>query len=144
MFAEAFKHAYNIKNMEVVDKLESQIGFHLEKIKSLRLVSKLNYVYIDEIDRKLYELFLKIKSKFNQFSPINKDQKVMMIIGKTVETLIKKYKEDNNLTFNDDINKLEKKINQLIEEWLREHEIHFLVNSYPLNMIEESQFIQTP
>jgi len=96
--------------MEVVEDLESQIGFLFEKTKTLHLVSKLNYIYIDEIDRKLYELFLKIKSKFNKYSPINKDQKVMMLIGKTITTLLTKYKEDNNLTFEDDINKIENKI----------------------------------
>ena len=34
----------------------------------------------------------------------------MMLIGKTITTLLTKYKEDNNLTFEDDINKIENKI----------------------------------
>lgn len=129
--------------MEVVEDLETQIGFLFEKTKTLHLVSKLNYIYIDEIDRKLYELFLKIKSKFNKYSPINKDQKVMMLIGKTITTLLTKYKEDNNLTFVDDVNKIENKIRKIIDEWLKDHEIHYLINSYPLNMIPESQEIRT-
>ena len=59
--------------MAVIDELETEIGYQIEKIKNFENVSKLDYVYIDEVDRKLYELFLKIKSKFNKFSPVNKD-----------------------------------------------------------------------
>ncbi len=42
--------------------------------------SQLNYSSIDELDRKLYDLFLKIKSEFNAYSPINKDTKIMMVV----------------------------------------------------------------
>jgi hypothetical protein len=49
-------------------------------MKRLR-VSNLNLRIIDELDRDLYELFLKIKSKFNMYSPINKDKKVMILIA---------------------------------------------------------------
>lgn len=65
LFSDAFRESYHINKMKVIDQLETEIGFQIEKIKSFDSVSKLNYVYIDEIDRKLYELFLKIKSKFN-------------------------------------------------------------------------------
>lgn len=100
-------------------------------------------MYIDELDRKLYELFLKIKSKFNQYAPVNQDQKVMMIIGKTIKTLISKYKTDNNLFENSDIVNLEKKIEAIIERWLKDHSIHYLINSYPLNLYQGSQELIT-
>lgn len=71
MFAEAFRQSYHINKMYNIDELESEIGFQIEKIKGFDSVSKLNYVYLDEIDRKYYELFLKIKQKFNKFAPVN-------------------------------------------------------------------------
>jgi len=44
------------------------------------LTSKINFDGIDELDRKLYDLFLKLKSEFNKYSPINKDKKIMLVI----------------------------------------------------------------
>lgn len=49
-----------------------------------------------------------------------------------------KYKTDNNLLENEDIVNLEKKIDAIIEEWLKDHSIHYLINSHPLNLYEGS------
>jgi len=47
-----------------------------------------NYSVLDALDRKLYSLFLKIKSEFNRFSPVSKDKKVMNLIALTVNTAV--------------------------------------------------------
>lgn len=86
-FGEAFRNKYHIKKMDIVEKLEQELGFQLEKVKDFKS-SKLSYSKIDVLDRKMYDLFLKIKSEFNKFSPINKDKKVMNLIAETINTLV--------------------------------------------------------
>ena len=63
----------------------------------------------------------------------------MMIIGQTVKTLISRYRSDNNLLENQDITNLQKKIDAIIETWLKDHSIHYLINSHPLNLYEGTQ-----
>lgn len=69
----------------------------MEKMKNYGSLSKVNYVYVDHLDRKMYDLFLKIKSKFNKYAPINKDKKVMIIIGDTIKALLNNFVENNML-----------------------------------------------
>ena len=74
--------------MVIIETLENEVGYQLEKLKAYDLVSKFNYNDLDELDRKLYDLFLKIKSEFNKYSPINKDKKIMLVIEQTIDKLV--------------------------------------------------------
>lgn len=143
LFAEAFRESYKINKMEVIDELETEIGFQILKLKDFQLKSKLNFSFIDELDRKMYELFLKIKSKFNKFSPVNQDSKVMIIIGETVKALVSKYMSDNNLVGNEDLENLQGKVEAIIMSWLKSHSIHYLINSHPLNMFAGTQELRS-
>ena len=89
--------------MPEIYQLETELGFQIEKIKNFTLTTNLIYSILDQLDRKLYELFLKIKSKFNKYSPISKDKKVMLLITQTIKTLVSKFKSENNLIGNEDI-----------------------------------------
>ncbi len=73
--------------MEIVENLENELGFQIEKVKDFES-SKLSYNVLDGLDRNLYDLFLRIKSEFNKYSPINKDKKVMNLIAKTINVLV--------------------------------------------------------
>lgn len=133
-FTENFREKYHIRKMKIIEDLENEIGFQVEKSKTLHSVSKISYAKLDELDRELYDLFLKIKSKFNKYAPINKDFKVMMIIAKTIDSLIEKFVIDTDQVENEEIITLVTRIKNIINAWLTDHSVHYLINSHPLNL----------
>ncbi len=103
-------------------------------------MSKINYTKLDHLDRELYELFLKVKSKFNKYAPISKDLKVMMIIAKTVNVLLEKFALDAEENNDENILQLIKRIKRILNVWLDDHSIHYLINSNPSNLGQIADF----
>ena len=91
-----------------MESLEDELGYQIEKSKTVKLSLQSNYSIIDALDRQLYDLFLQMKSKFNKYAPINKDKKVMIVISQTVQALVDKFMRDNKLDSNLDLVKLQK------------------------------------
>ena len=117
-----------------MESLEDELGYQIEKSKTVKLSLQSNYSIIDALDRQLYDLFLQMKSKFNKYAPINKDKKVMIVISQTVQALVDKFMRDNKLDSNLDLVKLQKALQQVLQLWIKSHSVKYMINSNPLNI----------
>ncbi len=137
LFAENFRKKYNIKSMKIIEDLETELGFQIDKIKTTNLLSESEYKNLVELDRRLYDLLLKIKKRFNKYSPINKDIKVMLLIAKTISTLVDNFiielKMENNKNFID----ISKHIKTILDLWIKDHSIHYVINSNEFNLYND-------
>lgn len=139
-FAMRYRNKYLIKDMGTVDDLENELGFQIEKSKQIHAVSKINYSLIDKLDRRLYNLFLNIKTKFNKYAPVEKDIKVMTIISKTVEHMMDKFDQSNSSRIDSNIISLTESCKKIVDAWLKKHSIHYIVNTSPMHA--ETPFTQ--
>lgn len=48
--------------------------------------------------------------------------------------MIKKFITDNALDYNLDLIKIEENVEKILSQWLKEHSIHFLINSHEFNI----------
>lgn len=139
-FAVMFRNKYLIKDMGAVDDLENELGFEIEKSKKTHAISKINYALVDRLDRRFYNLFLNIKSKFNKFAPVEKDLKVMSLMAKAVERMIEKFREDEKNKLDQNIEDMLDKCKVILNEWLKHHSVQYIVNSDTINA--ETPFTQ--
>ena len=56
----------------------------------------------------------------------------MMIIGKTIDTLVNKFEIDEDKSSGVFI--LVEKIKMVVNEWLKDHSVHYVINSHPMNL----------
>ena len=83
---------------------------------------------------------MNIKTKFNKYAPIEKDVKVLSIIAKTVDRMISKYRDTEKNRLDHNIEDLLNKCNIIIDEWLKHHSVHYIVNADAINA--ETPFTQ--
>ena len=139
-FSVKYRHRYLIKDMGTVDDLENELGFEIEKSKKIHAISKINYDLIDKLDRRFYNLFLNIKTKFNKYAPVEKDIKVLSLIAETVEKMIDKYQDTQRNKLDRNIEALLVKCKTIIDEWLKKHSVHYIINASAVNA--ETPFTQ--
>lgn len=132
-FAKLYRQKYRIHDMEAVDQLENDLGFEIEKAKNLHEVSDTNFEAIDELDKAIYEYFLSVKTRYNQVAPVNKDPKLMKQILKDFGSLLDSFSYDSvdsNVMY---MMNLMQNLKNVGTVWLRDHSVHFIINSHPLN-----------
>lgn len=139
-FAVRYRHRYQIRDMGAVDDLENELGFEIEKSKKIHAISKINYDLIDKLDRRFYELFLNVKTKFNRYGPVEKDVKVLTLIGKAVQRAMEKYRDDEKSKLDANIEAVLGSCAALVDAWLKRHSVQYVVNADPLNA--ETPFTQ--
>lgn len=132
-FALLYRQKYGIHDMSVLDELENNLGYEIEKTKSINKVSKTDYDVIDLFDRTLYDFFLTMKTKYNQFAPLNKDTKLLKSIENDLEGVMNSFRRENIRSFNNDMDNLFTDIQNVCKLWLQDHSVHFIINSHSLN-----------
>ena len=144
-FAVMYRNKYLIKDMGAVDDLENELGFEIEKSKKTHAISKINYALVDRLDRRFYNLFLNIKTKFNKFAPVEKDLKVMSLITRAVERMIEKFREEEKNKLDQNIEDMLDKCKVIINEWLKHHSVQYIINSDTINaQTPFTQYIPLP
>ncbi len=58
--------------------------------------SDLDFNFVDEFDKELYEEFLNLKSDFNEYAPINNDINILHLIEKSVFQFFDKFLKTNS------------------------------------------------
>lgn len=79
-FAHSYQQKYHIKTMNILEKLEKEIGFQIEKYKMVDNNEEISFLVLDQLDRRLYDTFMGLKSEFNKYSPLSQDRKLMLMV----------------------------------------------------------------
>ena len=133
-FFKTFRSQYRINDMSDVEELENNIGFQIEKVKSVNALLPVNLALIDSFDKQLYNFFLDIKSSYNAYSPVSKDQRVLNSIVQKLRTLILNFKTDNARQICDETNKLFEIVYRQSKLWTRRHSVQYVVNTHKVNL----------
>ena len=134
LFLKFFRNEYKINEMTDVEELENNIGFQVEKSKTENSAIPITLALIDSLDKQLYNFFLDIKTSFNSFSPVSKDERVTSAINVKLKTLILNFKSDNQRNLTADTQKLLAYIIQIGKNWVRKHSVQYVVNTHPVNL----------
>lgn len=141
LFFKIFRAHFNINDMQDVEELEDNIGFQIEKAKSANALVPISLAVIDSFDKQLYNFFLNIKSSYNSYAPVTKDQRIMNSIVQKFRILILNFKSDNSKHLDEQINRLFKIVYRQAQLWVEKHSVQFVVNTHPINLaFEKSNF----
>ena len=133
-FFKTFRSQYRINDMSDVEELENNIGFQIEKVKSANALLPVNLALIDSFDKQLYNFFLDIKSSYNAYAPVSKDQRVLNSIVQKLKTVILNFKQDNARHICDETNQLFEIVYRESKVWTRRHSVQYVVNTHKVNL----------
>ena len=132
-FSEKFKQDYQIRDMRAVAELESEIGFQIEKAKTIDLIPSADFTFIDQLDKLLYDFFLDIKNDYNKYAPVTRDLRVMKEIVDKLQQLIIGFYRVVKDPKQEGFKRLLLTIVREGQLWIKKHSVKFVVNSHEKN-----------
>lgn len=134
-FDEQFRQKYYIKKVYELDDLMNQIGYIIERQKGLQVMAKNNFKLLDKLDTDIYELFIRLKSDYNQFDPLNKHVDILNKIKERIHKFLQKFIKAYPGKMGKRLQHLMNDISRSVEKWYRQHCVKFVVNTSPNNKI---------
>lgn len=134
-FDELFRMKYFIRKVFELDDLMNQIGYIIERHKGLQIMSKNHFKLLNKLDTDIYELFIRLKSDYNQFEPLNKHVDILNKIKDRIHNFLKKYVKSYSGKIGQRIRSLLNDISRSTENWFKKHCIKYVVNTSPNNKI---------
>lgn len=129
-----FRLDYHINDMSEVEELENNVGFQIEKVKAASALSAPNLALIDAFDKTLYAFFLDIKSSYNAYAPVGKDQRVINSISQKLSAAVSNFKIDHARQVNPETVRLMETVLTEARLWARRHSVQYVVNTHPVNL----------
>ena len=143
-FSENYREQYKVNDMAVVDELEASIGNCVEKAKGAVLSGRETEL-VESLDGQLYELFLKIKSDYNRFAPLNQDSKLLNEIAEKVSAMTKKFQSDNFRFESESLKGLQAEVQASAKRWVSKHTLLYAVRAKGANVeTPASQVVALP
>jgi hypothetical protein len=133
-----FRLDYHINDMSEVEELENNIGFQIEKVKAAYALSPVNMALTDAFDKALYAFFLDIKSSYNGYAPVGKDQRIINSIAQKLVATVSNFKIDHAKQVTPETGRLMEVAVRQSKLWARRHSIQYVVNTHPVNVRVES------
>jgi hypothetical protein len=132
-FSEHFRQEFQIKDMRAVSELESEIGFQIEKAKAIGLSSSEDSIYVDKLDKQLYDFFLNVKNDFNKYAPVTRDVRVVNEIVEKLKSLIGEFFRSLKGRREEAFKPLLLLIIREGQFWVKKHSVKYVVNSHSSN-----------
>jgi hypothetical protein len=79
---ETFRSTYHVNSMDSVENLENLIVAELDHFREQKDPGvHRNPIILEKLDKSLYSEFIAIKSDFNQFAPVERNQRIVAMLG---------------------------------------------------------------
>ena len=134
-FDEQFRQKYYIRKVYELDDLMNQMGYIIERQKGLQVMAQNRFKLLDKLDTDIYDLFVKLKSDYNQYDPLNKHIDILNKIKERIHNFLQEFVSKFPGHIDKRTRHLMNDLSRSVETWYRQHCVKYVVNTSPNNKI---------
>lgn len=119
---ETFRSTYHINSMDSIENLENMIVAEMDKFReeqSLEGIPGIISNLLERLDKSLYSEFIAIKADFNQFAPVERDQRILAMLSVRLRKFFETFQKSATGKAQSQIAELTIRLNKIIEQWTK-------------------------